>query len=124
MRTIGLYLSAVLICVPTAAAAQSMNAEAFYERASALQRQGPFALFSKDASLLMAEGKASGQKARQQRQAAIAAGANPRFCPPSDKVRIGSDEFMKRLGAIPAAQRRSIDMTEATTRILAAKFPC
>lgn len=119
-----LYLLPLLLGVSTAAAAQSMNAEDFYQRASALQSRGPLALLSKDASLLMAEGKAAGQKAREQRQAMLAAGKKPRFCPPPGKVSIGSGDFMQRLGTIPAAQRRSIDMTEATTRILAAKFPC
>lgn len=37
---------------------------------------------------------------------------------------MGSDEFMKRLAMIPAAERARIDMTEANTRILATKFPC
>jgi hypothetical protein len=37
---------------------------------------------------------------------------------------MGSDEFMKRLSAIPAAERAQIDMTEATIRILARKYPC
>jgi hypothetical protein len=35
-----------------------------------------------------------------------------------------SDEYLERLAQIPAADRSRIDMTEATTRILAAKFPC
>lgn len=122
--SVGLYLVPVLLAASTAAAAQSMNADAFYQRASVLQSRGPLALLSKDASLLMAEGKAAGKKAREQRQATLAAGEKPRFCPPPAKVTIGSGEFMKRLGTIPAAQRRTIDMTEATTRILAMKFPC
>jgi len=37
---------------------------------------------------------------------------------------MNSDEFMSRLGAIPQAERAKIDMTEATTRLLAVKFPC
>jgi hypothetical protein len=37
---------------------------------------------------------------------------------------MGSDEFMKGLAAIPAAERARINMTEATTRILARKYPC
>ena len=114
----------LLLGTSAAALAQSMNAETFFQRASALQRKGPFALLSKDASVLMSEGKAAGAKSRQQRQVAVAAGEKPRFCPPPGKVRIGSGEFMQRLGSIPAAQRRTIDMTEATTRILAAKYPC
>jgi len=122
--SLGPILVAAFIGTSTAASAQTMNAETFFQRASALQRKGPLALFSSDVSQLMAEGKAAGQKSREQRQAAIAAGEKPRFCPPPGKVGIGSNEFMQRLGAIPAAQRRTIDMTEATTRILAAKFPC
>jgi hypothetical protein len=121
---VSLILLPALLGASSAALAQEMNAETFFQRASALQSKGPFALFSKDASVLMAEGKAAGRKAREQREATIAAGEKPRFCPPPGKVRIGSSEFVKRLGAIPAAQRRTIDMTEATTRILAAKYPC
>ena len=37
---------------------------------------------------------------------------------------MGSDEFMTRLAAIPHAERARIDMTEATIRILAGKYPC
>ena len=32
-----------------------------------------------------------------------------------------SNDFMRRLAAIPAAERARIDMTEATTRVLAGK---
>ena len=62
--------------------------------------------------------------AKHQRLAAVAAGQKPRFCPPNQPVSINSDEFMKRLAAIPQAERSRIDMTEATVRILTQKFPC
>ena len=114
----------VLLFAAEAASAQSMNAEAFYQRASALQSKGFKALFSGDMKVLMAEGKAAGAKARELRLADVSAGRKPRYCPPNGPVSIGSDEFMKRLSAIPAADRQRIDMTEATTRILIAKFPC
>jgi SLT domain-containing protein len=113
-----------LLLVAEAASAQSMNAESFYQRASALQRKGFMALFSSDLKALTNEGKAAGAKARQQRLAEIAAGRKPRYCRPQGPVSIDNNEFMKRLSAIPAADRQLIDMTEATTRILAAKFPC
>jgi len=58
------------------------------------------------------------------RLAAVKAGQKPRFCPPQGPVSIDSREFMTRLSAIPAPDRQRIDMTEATTRILTAKFPC
>ena len=114
-----------LLAVPAAVSAQSMNAETFNRRATALTKKGPLALFSGgEIKALMNEGQAAGARARDNRKAVIAAGGKPRFCPPGQKVSMGSDEFMKRLNAIPAADRARIDMTEATTRIMTQKFPC
>lgn len=114
-----------LLLVPAAAAAQSMNAEDFYQRATALQKKGVLAMFSAgDIKTLMAEGKAAGAKAREQRLAMVAAGQKPRYCPPAGEVTIDSSEFMTRLSTIPATDRRRINMTEAMVRILAGKFPC
>jgi len=111
--------------IPAAASAQSMNAQVFHQRATSLQKKGALAIFSRsEIKALMAEGQAAGKKAREQRLAAVAAGQKPRFCPPNQPVSIGSDEFMKRLAAIPQAERSRIDMTEATVRILTQKFPC
>jgi hypothetical protein len=102
-----------------------MNAEQFLQRATALQKKGPMALFHRgEIKALMSEGQASGKKANDQRKAALAAGRKPRFCPPEGGTKLDSNDYMKRLGAIPAAERARMDMTEATTRILAGKFPC
>lgn len=117
-------LAFALLLVAESASAQSMNAEEFHQRASALQRKGFMALFSGDMKVLMNEGKAAGAKAREQRLADAAAGRKPRYCPPPGQVSIDSNEFIKRLSVIPAADRQRIDMTEATIRILASKFPC
>ena len=114
----------LLLAVPAAVSAQSMNAEVFHQKAVALQKKGPLAVFSGDLKLVMNEGKASAGKARQLRLAAVKAGQKPRYCPPEGSKGIDSDEYMKGLSAIPAAERAKIDMTEATTRILARKFPC
>ena len=120
-----LLVAAIVVSVPQAAFAQMMNAQAFYQRASALQRKGIAAIFSGgEIKALMAEGQAAGKKARQQREAALASHRKPRFCPPPGLIKMDSDEFMKRLGAIPAGDRSRIDMTEATTRILSSKYPC
>lgn len=73
---------------------------------------------------LMSEAKAAGQRSRELRLAAVKAGQSPRYCPPEGKQSMSSTEFMNRLGAIPAAERARIDMTEAMTRILIQKFPC
>ena len=116
-------VAAMIIAQP--ALAQSMNAEIFHQRAVALQKKGPLALFSRgEIRALMNEGKASGESARAARLAAIHAGKKPRYCPPADVRGMDSDEFMKRLAVIPQAERRQINMGEAMNRILAAKYPC
>lgn len=117
-------MAGLALVLAEAASAQSMNAQVFYERATALQKKGMMALFSGDIKVLMNEGKAAGGRAREQRLAAIAAGRKPRYCPPADVQGMDSNEYVKRLGAIPAQDRAHIDMTEATNRILAAKYPC
>jgi hypothetical protein len=114
----------LLLALPAAVSAQSMNAELFYQKAVALQAKGPLALFSGDLKLMMNEGKASALKARATRLAAIKAGQKPRYCPPEGTKGMSSDEYMDGLAAIPPAERARIDTTEATTRILVRKFPC
>jgi hypothetical protein len=123
MRHGVLLLAALTIAAP--AAAQKMNAEEFHKRATALQKKGAIAVFSGgEIKKLMKEGQASGEASRVNRLALEKAGKSPRYCPPSGPQKMTSDEYMKRLAAIPRAERSRIDMTEATTRIMAAKFPC
>jgi len=118
-------IAAVLALVSFPATAQTMNAETFNQRIQALKAKGAMALFSGDEiKALTAEGQAAGKAARAQQAAAAKAGQKPRFCPPDGPQKMGSDEFMTRLAAIPQAERQKIDMTEAMTRMLAVKFPC
>jgi hypothetical protein len=120
-----LLFGAVLAALSVPAAAQSMNAEEFHRHATALQKKGAMAVFSMSrAKALAAEGRAAGQKAREARLAAVAAGKPPRYCPPEGPQRMDSSEFMFLLSSIPAQERARIDMTEAMTRILARKYPC
>jgi hypothetical protein len=121
---IKMTVAAAALCLPAMASAQSMNADAFYQRATALTAKGMMAIFSSDVKVMMNEGKAAGAAARAQRMATIKAGKKPRYCPPEGPQSMGSTEFLQRLGAIPQADRAKIDMTEAMTRILAVKFPC
>ncbi len=116
--------SLMLLVVPAAAPAQSMNAESFYKRAMALKAKGPLALMSRDLQPMIREAKAAGLKARAARLAAVDAGHKPRYCPPKGSKRLGNEEFLNAMSAIPAAERAAIDMTEAMTRILIRKFPC
>ncbi len=119
------WVVAAAVLIPGAASAQSMSAETFYQRATRLMAKGPMALFSgAEIKALMKEGQASGKMASARNKADKAAGRPTRFCAPAGPQKMGSDEFMKRLAAISRADRAQIDMTEATTRIMAAKFPC
>jgi hypothetical protein len=118
-------IAVALAMVTTPALAQSMNAESFHQRAQALKKKGAMAIFSRgEIKALMAEGQAAGKAAREQRLATVKAGDKPRYCPPGGSGSMDSDEFMKRLSAIPQAERARVNMTEATTRILATKYPC
>jgi hypothetical protein len=113
-----------LLFAAEAASAQSMNAEQFHRRATALQQKGMLAVFSRgEINALMGEAQAAGKRAADIRRAAAKAGQPPRFCPPEGGFSMDNKEFMARLSAIPAAERARIDMTEASTRMFAAKFP-
>ncbi len=114
----------LLTALPGAAQAQSMNAEAFFKKAQTLKARGPLALMSHDLKPMIREAKAAGLKARSIRLAAVAAGHTPRYCPPKGSKRLGNQEFMDGMAAIPPAERLSIDLTEAITRILVRKYPC
>lgn len=116
--------SLFLLGIPAAASAQSMNAEAFFKRAMALKAKGPLALMSRDLRPVVNEAKAAGLKARATRLAAVTAGRTPRYCPPDGSKRLGNEEFLTGMAAIPVAERARIDMTEAITRLLVRKHPC
>ena len=125
MRVSVLAAGMMLAILSGPAAAQSMNAEVFHNRATALMKKGPMALVSRgEIKALAQEGQAAGLRAREIRLATVKAGGKPRSCPPEGKQSMTSEEFMKRLSAIPAAERARIDMTEAMIRISAQKFPC
>ncbi len=107
------------------AVAQHMNADNFYRRAVALRSKGPLALFSgKEIRALTAEGHAAGALAGARFDADRKAGRATRYCPPPGPRTMSSNEYLERLGRLPAAERARIDLTEATIRLLAVKFPC
>lgn len=117
--------AAGLLLMPAAASAQSMNAQVFFKRATALQKKGVLAVFSgAEIKALMSEGQAAGKAAGAAYDAAKRAGRPTRFCPPPGKRQMNSNEFMQRLATIPQDERSRIDLTEATVRILTQKYPC
>ena len=120
-----LLLGAVLLTVSSSAIAQHMNADEFHRRAIALQKKGGRALLAMgEIRALTKEARGAGETVRAHRIAAEKAGQTPRYCPPKGAPRMGSEEFLKRLSAIPQEDRTKINMLEAMNRILAVKFPC
>lgn len=114
----------VAICAfAMAGPALAMPVGEFLPRAERLKSKGPAAVFSSDLKPVMAEMKRVTQVYRIDVQRAKAAGQTPRSCPPAGKMKLDPDEFLGALRSIPANQR-SIDMTEAFHRYMAAKFPC
>jgi hypothetical protein len=115
----------LLALAPAAASAQSMNAERFYQRATALQHKGMLAIFSRgEIKSLMGEVQAAAKQSAEDRRAAVKAGQAPRFCPPAGSFSMNDKQLMASLAALPAADRARIDMTEAMTRMFAQRFPC
>ena len=113
------------VCVPAGAAAAVINAEEFYQRATKVKKRGPLALLSmKEVKLLVNEVKVAGAKVKETRLAAERAGKRGRYCPPPQSKRMGHEEYVAGIGAIPQSERKKIDLIEATTRMLASKFPC
>ena len=101
------------------------TAEEFYQSAMKLKRKGAIAIFSRgEIKRLVNEIKVAGEKVKETRLAAERSGGKGRYCPPKNSPRMGADEYLKGLSTIPAPARRTIDLVEATTRILEKKFPC
>lgn len=114
-----------LASLSTPVLAAAPTAEEFYQSATKLKRKGAIAIFSRgEIKRLVGEIKVAGEKVKETRLAAERSGGKGRYCPPKNSPRMGADEYLKGLSAIPAPARRSIDLVEATTRILEKKFPC
>lgn len=117
------FMPLLLLAASTAATAQSMNADAFLTRATALMARGPLALFSSDYRLLKREGEAARAALKLERKALVATGRPTFYCPPA-KGSLSSTELIGGLKSIPLAERRAIDMKAAMRAVLARKYPC
>lgn len=123
--TAAISMAIGLASIAEAATAQHMNADTFYQRAIKLKKKGALAMFSAgEVKALLKEAKAAGNLVKQTRIAAEKAGGKGRYCPPKGSKRMGSDEYLRELGAMPVAVRKSIDLAEATTRMMEKRFPC
>lgn len=118
-------LALALLGVATPSSAAVMNADEFYQRAVKVKKKGALAMFAmKEVKALVNEVKVAGAKVKATRLAAEATGKRGRYCPPPQAKPMGQEEYLAGIGAIPQPERKQMDLIEATTRMLAAKFPC
>ena len=118
------YAVALLFLVAPVAAleAQTMPVSTFLDKAEALKKKGPMALFSSDIGLLKKEVQNSGKALRAQQVAAQKAGRKPQHCMP-EKVSFNSTEILDHFRAIPPAQRNMTVQT-AFASLVRKKYPC
>lgn len=99
----------------------------FLDRATALEKKGAMALFQRgELRLLQAEMKGASDAVRAERLAAEKAGRKPPFCPPKGQaaVRMSPKQLLSELRAIPAAQARTMTVTDGFRAMLARRYPC
>lgn len=111
----------VALCIP--AAASAMPVSTFLAKADALQAKGVRALFASDYKLLKNTIKADALALREERLAAKAAGRRPAYCPTGDG-KLGSDDVLQAMRAVPAAQRARTDSRDALRAFFVRRHPC
>lgn len=104
-------------------AAFAIPASAFLAKADALMAKGPMALFSSDVGLLKTEAARAGAELKAERLALVAQHKLTTYCPPA-KSSISSDELIKGLHRIPAADLAKMQFKDAFRNVLAQKYPC
>ncbi len=100
----------------------AMNADVFYYKAAALEKQGMAAALSKDLKPVMNEMKAAGRALKAENEAAKKRG-KPLFCPPK-KSSMNSKQALAALRALGSAKRKSMNVKQAFRAIMIKKYPC
>ena len=117
-------LAAALVVAPVSAA-QAQDVERFLVRVDRLLARGPLALLSRDFYRLKSEIEADGRVLKRAYARAKAAGEKTAFCPPAKgKPRVGKNEYLAALRAVPLAKRATTDTRDVLRRLLERKYPC
>ncbi|WP_116090640.1 hypothetical protein [Sphingomonas crusticola] len=104
--------AALFLCGP----ALAMSAADFLAKADALKAKGMMAMFSSDLGLLKSEFTADAKAWRAQAR-------KPTSCPP-EAIRLGSDDILAMVAAVPPAHRATTSARDAIITGLNRKFPC
>lgn len=113
-----------LSCV-VLAPAQAQDVAHFLVRVDRLLARGPFALVSRDFYRLKGEIEADGRALKREYAYAHAHGLKTAFCPPAKgKPRVGKQEFLAALRAVPVPRRATTDTKDVLRHLLERKYPC
>ena len=115
--------AAVAAAAISAPATAAMDVDTFLAKVAALKARGPLALFSSDLGLLKRESASAVAQIEAEQRARRAAGRPLLFCAGKDEQRMGADEMIAGLSAIPVAQRR-VPLKDGFVRVIAARHPC
>jgi hypothetical protein len=118
-----LFLAATALCL-VAVPAQAMTVAQFLATANALKAKGILAIGSPEIALLKNEMKGIADAYRADIDGARKAGRKPHSCPPpKGTTRMTSDDLLRELERIPAAQR-GMSMKTAFYGIMKKRYPC
>ena len=102
-----------------------MDVASFLTKVHALQRLGPFALFSPSFYRLKHLVEANGDELKAEYAREEAEHQPTRFCPPKDdKPRVNKDEYLAELNAVPVDKRTTTDTKDVLRTLLERKYPC
>jgi hypothetical protein len=118
-----IILGALLVVAPVTAL-NAMTVATFLQKADALKKKGPLALFSGDLKLLKGEAQKAGEALRVERLAAVKAGQRPAYCPTQTQGSLDAEELLTHFRSIPPADRSRMQVKDGLRTLMARKFPC
>ncbi len=118
---VALVAAAVAVASATPADA-AMDVNTFLAKATVLKAKGPMALFSSDLSLLKHEAGLATAQISADKKARAAAHQPPLYCARDDE-RMGANEMLAGLAAIPPAER-GMSLKEGFLRVIVKRYPC
>ena len=119
-----LILASLLIAAPVSAA-HAQDVATFLVRVDRLLSRGPLTLLSRDFYRLKALIEADGDMLKKEFAREKAAGRVTAFCPPAKgKPRVGKNEYLAALRAVPVKTRTTTDTKDVLRTVLERKYPC
>jgi hypothetical protein len=113
-----------LTALVSASSLAAMPVSTFLDKANALKAKGPFALLSSDYGRLRSEIVNSMTALRNERLAALKAGAKPAYCPTQAGGQMDIDEVMGAMNAVPPPARARTEVKDALRMHMTLRFPC